>query len=124
MFTYLCLVLHIHTVCTLILYSKHMKVGDGKRGLACCSPWSRKESDTTERLNWTELKVGPWEDRGSGQAGSRGCKRPAWNREGGAPGGAVVTETATSDQLQLPASPTASGRQDGGAQKKACGAGV
>ena len=27
-------------------------VGDGQGGLACCSPWSRKESDTTERLNW------------------------------------------------------------------------
>ena len=24
-------------------------------GLACCSPWGRKESDTTEQLNWTEL---------------------------------------------------------------------
>ena len=23
-------------------------------GLACCSPWGRKESDMTERLNWTE----------------------------------------------------------------------
>ena len=22
-----------------------------------CSPWGRKESDTTERLNWTELKI-------------------------------------------------------------------
>ena len=22
--------------------------GDGQRGLACCSPWSGKESDTTE----------------------------------------------------------------------------
>ena len=21
----------------------------------CCSPWGRKESNTTERLNWTEL---------------------------------------------------------------------
>ena len=29
-------------------------VGDGQRGLACCSPWGRKESDTTERLNWAE----------------------------------------------------------------------
>ena len=29
-------------------------VGDGQGGLACCSPWGRKESDTTERLNWTE----------------------------------------------------------------------
>ena len=27
-------------------------VGDGQRGLACCSPWSCKESDTTEQLNW------------------------------------------------------------------------
>ena len=26
-------------------------VGDGQRGLAFCSPWGRKESDTTERLN-------------------------------------------------------------------------
>ena len=26
--------------------------GDGKEDLACCSPWGRKESDTTERLNW------------------------------------------------------------------------
>ena len=24
---------------------------DGQGGLACCSPWCRKESDTTERLN-------------------------------------------------------------------------
>ena len=29
-------------------------VGDGQGGLVCCSPRSRKESDTTERLNWTE----------------------------------------------------------------------
>ena len=28
--------------------------GDGRGGLACCSSWGRKESDTTERLNWTE----------------------------------------------------------------------
>ena len=31
-------------------------VGDGQGGLACCSPWGHKESDTAERLNWTELK--------------------------------------------------------------------
>ena len=30
-------------------------VGDGQGGLACCSSWGRKESDTTERLNWTAL---------------------------------------------------------------------
>ena len=29
-------------------------VGDGQGGLACCSSWSRKESDTTEWLNWNE----------------------------------------------------------------------
>ena len=29
-------------------------VGDGQGGLACCNSWGRKESDTTERLNWTE----------------------------------------------------------------------
>ena len=29
-------------------------VGDGQGGLACCSPWVCKESDKTERLNWTE----------------------------------------------------------------------
>ena len=28
--------------------------GDGQGGLACCDSWGRKESDTTERLNWTE----------------------------------------------------------------------
>ena len=26
-------------------------VGDGQRSLECCSPWGRKESDTTERLD-------------------------------------------------------------------------
>ena len=29
--------------------------GDGQGGLACCDSWGHKESDTTERLNWTEL---------------------------------------------------------------------
>ena len=28
--------------------------GDGQGSLVCCSPWSRKESDTTEHLNWTK----------------------------------------------------------------------
>ena len=31
------------------------EVGDGQGGLACCDSWGRKGSDTTERLNWTEL---------------------------------------------------------------------
>ena len=30
-------------------------VGDGQGGLAYCSPWSCKESDTTEWLNWTDI---------------------------------------------------------------------
>ena len=29
-------------------------VGDGQGGLACCSSWGRKASDTTERLKWTD----------------------------------------------------------------------
>ena len=29
-------------------------VGDGQGSLACCNSWGRKESDTTEQLNWTE----------------------------------------------------------------------
>ena len=29
--------------------------GDGQGALACCSPWGRKELDTTKQLNWTEL---------------------------------------------------------------------
>ena len=32
-------------------------VGDGQGGLACCDSWGRKESDTIERLNWTELRL-------------------------------------------------------------------
>ena len=31
-------------------------VGDRQGGLACCGSWGHKESDMTERLNWTELK--------------------------------------------------------------------
>ena len=35
-------------------------VGDGQGSLACCDSWGRKESDTTERLNWTELENWSW----------------------------------------------------------------
>ena len=35
-------------------------VGDGQGGLVCCDSWGRKEADTTERLNWTELN---WRQR-------------------------------------------------------------
>ena len=30
-------------------------VGDGQGGLECCGSWGRKESDMTERLNWTDV---------------------------------------------------------------------
>ena len=30
--------------------------GDGQGSLVCCDSWGRKELDTTERLNWTELR--------------------------------------------------------------------
>ena len=31
-------------------------VGDGQGSLACCDSWGRKDLDTTELLNRTELK--------------------------------------------------------------------
>ena len=33
-------------------------VGDGQGGLTCCGSWSRKESDKTEWLNWTNSTSG------------------------------------------------------------------
>ena len=41
----------------------------GEGGLACCRPWGRKESDTTERLNWTEQ----WYLRVQVKGGVSGC---------------------------------------------------
>ena len=32
--------------------------GDGQGGLVCCDSWGHRESNTTERLNWTELMHG------------------------------------------------------------------
>ena len=32
-------------------------VGDGQGGLACCDSWGCKESDTTERLIWSDLCI-------------------------------------------------------------------
>ena len=31
--------------------------GDGRGGLGCWDSWGHKESDTTEQLNWTELRL-------------------------------------------------------------------
>ena len=38
-------------------FEEALKIGDGQRGLACCNPWSCKELDMTEQLNWTEYSV-------------------------------------------------------------------
>ena len=35
-------------------FEQALGVGDGQGSLACCSPWSHKELDTTEQLNWTD----------------------------------------------------------------------
>ena len=40
-----------------------MGVGDGQGGLAFCSPWGCKESETTERLNLTKLGQALLEDQ-------------------------------------------------------------
>ena len=45
-------------------------VGDGQGGLACCNSWVCTDSDTTQRLNWTELN---------------------WNWKQGFPGSSAVT---------------------------------
>ena len=37
-------------------------VGDGQGGLACWNSWGRKESDTTEQLNWTEAPFAHGDD--------------------------------------------------------------
>ena len=35
-------------------FAKSPGYGDGQGSLVCCSPWVCKESDMTERLNWSE----------------------------------------------------------------------
>ena len=40
-------------------------VGDGQGGLTCCDSWGRKESDTTEQLNWIELSLTRFMSRAS-----------------------------------------------------------
>ena len=36
-------------------FEQALGVGDGQGSLACCNPWGRKESDTAEPLELTEL---------------------------------------------------------------------
>ena len=38
-------------------FEQAMGVGGGHGGLACCSPWSHKESDMTEQLNQTDHDI-------------------------------------------------------------------
>ena len=38
-------------------FEQALGVGDGQGSIVCCSPWSHKESDTTKRLNWSELCI-------------------------------------------------------------------
>ena len=48
------------------------EVGERQGSLVCCSPWGRKKSNTTERLNLTEL---PWgKDTCDLLCGSPECK--------------------------------------------------
>ena len=39
-------------------FEQALGVGDRQGGLACSSPWGHKESDTTERLDWTVSLTG------------------------------------------------------------------
>ena len=38
------------------VFEQTRRDSEGQGSLACCSSWGRKESDMTERLNWTERK--------------------------------------------------------------------
>ena len=40
-------------------FEQALLVNDRQGGLACCSPWGHKESDMTERLNWTDYVFKP-----------------------------------------------------------------
>ena len=53
-------------------------VGDGQGGLVCCGSWGPKESDTTEQLNWTELKTVKFIKSKSGMVVTRGWDRGEW----------------------------------------------
>ena len=54
-------------------------VMDRHGGLACCGSWHCKESDTTERLNWTELGCTGLPRWLSGKEAACQCRRPGFN---------------------------------------------
>ena len=49
--------------------------GDGQGGLACCESWGHKESDMTERLNWTKLN---WKQKSKTKTKTK-TKTHNWN---------------------------------------------
>ena len=51
-------------------------VGDGQGGLTCCGPWGCKDSDTTERLDWTEWFLEYDSKSASNKSKSRQVKLP------------------------------------------------
>ena len=56
-------------------------VGNGQGVLACCNSWGHKESDTTERLNWTEQRADSLENTlmlGKIEGGRRRQQRMRW----------------------------------------------
>ena len=38
-------------------FEQSLGFGDGQGGLVCCSPWGRKESDTTERVGQDSIGI-------------------------------------------------------------------
>ena len=57
-------------------------VGDGQRGLVCCSPWDCKESDTTERLNWADRYLYHWGFPGDASGKEHACQCRRHKRHG------------------------------------------
>ena len=57
-----------------------LSVGDRQGGLACCNSWGRKESDTTEQLNWTQQLSFSSNEKGRGRQ-SRAVTVVSWSRQ-------------------------------------------
>ena len=57
-------------------------VGDGQRGLVCCSPWDCQESDTTERLNWANRYLYHWGFPGDASGKEHACQCRRRKRHG------------------------------------------
>ena len=64
-------------------------VGDGQGGLVCCDSCGRRESDTTERLIWTELN-GATKQQQQQQIQGLSPGQSTWGLKGGHPGGLQV----------------------------------